>query len=149
VQDRYRRGPWTLSAGLRWDHYSLVTRDAGVSPRFALAYFAKTLGLVLHANYDRAFEEPPVENLLLASSTSVLRLGNQVTQFPVPLSRGDFAEVGVSKLVSEHLRIDANAFLKNTRNFIDDDLLLNTGVSLPTAFTRASIYGAELKLDMP
>lgn len=149
VQDRYHHGPWTLSAGLRWDHYSLVTHDSGLSPRLSAAYYAKPLGLVLHASYDRAFEEPPVENLLLASSTSVLRLGDEVTHLPVPLSRGDFAEAGVSKLFSQHLRVDANAFLRNTRNFIDDDLLLNTGVGLPTAFTRASIYGAELKLDMP
>jgi len=149
VQDRYRHGPWTLSAGLRWDHYSLVTQDSGLSPRLAAAYYAKPLGLVLHASYDRVFEEPPVENLLLASSTSVLRLGDEVTHLPVPLSRGDFAEAGVSKLFSQHLRIDANGFLRNTRNFIDDDLLLNTGVSLPTAFTRASVYGAELKLDVP
>ena len=149
VQDRYRRGPWTISAGLRWDRYSLLAQDSGVSPRLALAYYSKPLGLVLHASYDRAFEEPPIENLLLASSTSVLRLGNEVTHLPVPLSRGDFSEGGISKLFSQHLRIDLNAFLRNTRNFIDDDLLLNTGVSLPTAFARATVYGAELKLDMP
>jgi hypothetical protein len=148
VQDRYRHGPWTLSAGLRWDRYSLVAQDSAFSPRLALAYYSAPLGLVLHASYDRVFEEPPIENLLLAGSTSVLRLSSQAAQFPVPLSRGDFAEAGVSKLITAHARLDAKAFLRNARNFIDDDLLLNTGVSLPTAFARASIYGAEVKVDV-
>jgi outer membrane receptor for Fe3+-dicitrate len=148
VQDRYHRGPWTLSAGVRWDRYSLVTGDSAFSPRLALAYHFAPLGLVLHASYDRVFEEPPIENLLLANSTSVLRLSSAATQFPVPLSRGDFGEVGFSKLATPHARLDAKAFLRNTRNFIDDDLLLNTGVSLPTSFARATIYGAEAKLDV-
>ncbi len=148
LQDRYHRGPWTLSAGLRWDRYSLVTQDSALSPRVALAYYSAPLGLVLHASYDRVFEEPPIENLLLASSTSVLRLSSNATLFPVPLSRGDFAEAGVSKLLTSRTRLDAKAFLRNARNFIDDDLLLNTGVSLPTSFARASIYGAEVKVDV-
>jgi len=149
AQDRYRRGPWTLSAGLRWDHYNLVEADSALSPRLSAAYCFAPLGLVAHASYDRAFEEPPTENLLLASSISVLRLGSEVTNLPVPLSRGDFAEAGVSKLFASRLRLDAKAFLRNTRNFGDDDLLLNTGVSLPVTFSRASVYGAELKLEMP
>ena len=149
MEDRYRHGPWTFSAGLRWDRYSLLAQDSAFSPRLALAYYSARLGLVWHASYDRAFEEPPVENLLLASSTSVLRLGNEVSQLPAPLSRGDFGEVGISKLIASKARLDANAFLRNTRNFFDDDLLLNTGISLPTAFAHASIYGAELKFEVP
>jgi outer membrane cobalamin receptor len=149
AQDRYTYRGWTLSAGLRWDHYSLLVHDSAFSPRLALAYHSNRLGLVVHASYDRAFEEPPIENLLLASSTSVLRLSNSIAHFPIPLSRGDFADAGISKLLASRFRLDLSAFLRNTRNFIDDDLLLNTGVSLPTAFNRASIYGAELKLDLP
>ena len=78
-----------------------------------------------------------------------MRLGDQVTQLPIPLSRGDFGEFGISKLFLAHLRLDASIFLRNQRNFSDDDLLLNTGVSLPTSFARSSIYGAELKTEVP
>ncbi len=149
VQDRFRFGRWTLSAGVRWDRYSLLAQDSAFSPRVSVAYHAVPWNLVLHASYDRAFEEPPIENLLLASSTSVLRLSREAAQLPVPLSRGDFGEAGLSKLFGERLRIDAKAFIRNTRNFIDDDVLLNTGVGLPFSFARASIYGGEVKLDMP
>ena len=149
AEDQYKRGGWTFSYGLRWDTYSLATRDSGFSPRLALAYYAAPLGIVVHASYDRVLNESPQENILLASSASVLRLGRQVRQLPIPLSRGDFGEFGISKLFLGHLRLDASTFLRNQRNFSDDDLLLNTGVSLPTSFARSSIYGAELKTEVP
>jgi hypothetical protein len=148
LQDRYQRNGWTISAGLRFDRYRLLTTDAAISPRLSVAYHAAPIGAVFHASYDRVFEEPPVENLLLASSTSVLRLGTEARALPIPLARGDFAEAGVSKLFGSALRIDASTFLRNTRNFIDDDVLLNTGVSLPASFARASIYGAEARIEL-
>jgi hypothetical protein len=35
------------------------------------------------------------------------------------------------------------------KNFADDDVLLNTGVSFPIAFDRAEIHGTDVKLDIP
>ena len=37
VQDQIRSGPWTVNAGLRWDHYRLVVEDNAFSPRLAVA----------------------------------------------------------------------------------------------------------------
>ncbi len=36
VQDMIRLGKWTISAGLRWDHYQLVVNQNAVSPRLRL-----------------------------------------------------------------------------------------------------------------
>jgi len=44
------------------------------------------------------------------------------------------------------LRLDANVFRRNFRNFADDDVLLDTGVSFPIAFNKARIFGEELRL---
>ena len=35
VQDQIRLGKWTVSAGLRWDHYQLLVNENAVSPRLA------------------------------------------------------------------------------------------------------------------
>ncbi len=140
IQDLAKRGPWTLSAGLRWDRYSLVTRESGLSPRLGLAYFLAPARLILRASYDRAFEVPAVENLLLAS-----RPGGT----PVPASRGDFYQAGFAKSLFGRLRLDANWFARRIRNFGDDSLLLNTGVSFPIAFARARISGFEASLALP
>ena len=37
IQDRIRLNNWTISAGLRWDHYQLVVNDQGIQPRFSVA----------------------------------------------------------------------------------------------------------------
>ena len=36
VQDLIRLGNWTLSAGLRWDHYQLLVNQNAVSPRLSV-----------------------------------------------------------------------------------------------------------------
>ena len=70
IQDTIRRGPLTLSAGLRWDRYDFVVHENAFSPRLGFAW-APTADLVLRASYDRVFQTPAVENLLLASSPDV------------------------------------------------------------------------------
>ena len=64
-------------------------------------------------------------------------------------SLGSFDEVGITKGFAGKLRIDANLFRRDFRDFADDDLLLNTGVSFPIAFTTGKIQGEEVRLEIP
>src|SRR5213078_5286018 len=75
-------------------------------------------------------------------SPSVLRL-------PVRPGRGNFYEGGVTKAFFGKLRLDANVFRRDFRRYSDDDVLLDTGVSFPIAFTKARIFGEEIRLDVP
>ncbi len=68
VQDLIRLGNWTVNAGLRWDHYQLLVNQNAVSPRLAVSRYFPTLGLNLHGSYDRIFQTPSFENILLSSS---------------------------------------------------------------------------------
>jgi hypothetical protein len=149
VQDTIHLGNWTASLGLRWDHYRLVVRDNAVSPRLGIARSIDSLGMVLHASYDRIFQTPAMENLLLASSAQIAALNSDVLRLPVKPSLGNYYELGASKQFANTLRADVNYFRRDVDNFADDDLLLNTSVSFPIAFRRASIYGAEAKLEVP
>ena len=149
VQDEMRLGPWTVNAGLRWDRYHLVVDDSRFSPRLAAAWSWPAASLVVHASYDRVFQTPAVENLLLASSPAVDALSSQVARLPVRPSAGDFFEAGVSKALRGVARVDGSWFYRRMRNFADDDLLLNTGVSFPIAFRRADVRGVELRLGVP
>jgi len=149
VQDQIRYHSLTINAGVRWDHYRLMVNEQGASPRLAVAWQVPGAGLVLHASYDRAFETPAIENLLLASSGSLLSLNNAGLILPVRPSRGNFYEAGFAKSVFGHLRLDGSYYRRDIRNFADDDLLLNTGISFPIAFASATIYGFEAKLEIP
>jgi len=114
-----------------------------------VAYYWPAAGLVLRASYDRVFQTPAFENILLASSAAVDSLNDNVLRLPVHPSRGNFYEAGLAKGILGRLRVEANYFRRTMDDFADDDLLLNTGVSFPIAFRRAEIYGAEVKLEIP
>jgi hypothetical protein len=149
VQDRVRLGNWTLSAGLRFDHYRLLVDESAVSPRLGVAWFWPKADLVLRASYDRVFQTPAFENILLASSPAVASLSGDILRLPVQPSRGNFYEGGLSKGLFGRIRLDANYFYRYMDNFADDDVLLNTGVSFPIAFRKARIHGVEAKLEIP
>src|SRR5580704_9971548 len=68
VQDQVRIGEWNVSAGLRFDHYGFAVNESAWSPRLGVSRFVSSLSLLLHASYDRVFQTPAMENLLLASS---------------------------------------------------------------------------------
>jgi len=148
VQDQIRHGPWTVNAGLRWDRYALVVDEHAFSPRLGVAWAPPGTDLVVRASYDRAFQTPAVENLLLASSPAVDTLSADVVRLPLRPSRGNFLEAGVSKALARVVRVDASYFVRTMNNFTDDDLLLNSGVSFPIAFRRALIRGAEIKVGV-
>ena len=149
VQDQIRLGHWVISAGLRWDHYQLIVNQNAFSPRISVSHYFKRSGLVVHATYDRIFQTPSFENILISSSPTIVSLSDQVLRLPVEPSHGNYYEVGASKVFFGNLRADVNYYLREVNHFADDDQLLSTAVSFPIAFRRASIYGAEAKLEVP
>ena len=144
-----RLGAITLSAGLRFDHYRLKVEESAWSPRLSGSWFVAPALLVVHGSYDRTFETQPVENLLLSSADLVDALGGEGRQLELRPSRGHFFEVGVSKSVRDRVRLDANYFVRQARNMTDDELLLNTSVSFPIAFSKATVTGFEARVDVP
>jgi len=123
-----------------------VVSESAWSPRVGVSRYFDRWKMLLHASYDRAFQTPAMENLLLASSAEVDSLSPEVLRLPVRPSRGNYFEGGVSQALFGNLRLDASVFRRNFRNFADDDLLLDTGISFPIAFDRARISGEEVRL---
>jgi outer membrane cobalamin receptor len=149
VQDLIRLGNWTVSAGLRWDHYQLLVNQNAVSPRLGVSRYFRSADLVVHASYDRVFQTPDFENILLSSSPQVVSLNPQVLRLPVEPSHGNYYEVGFTKGFFQKLRLDVNYFDRRVNNYADDDQLLDTAISFPIAFRKSNIYGAEGKVDIP
>ncbi len=149
AQDEIHWKHLTLSAGLRFDRYSLLVDQSAASPRAGAAYYWPWANIVFRASYDRIFQTPPFENLLVSSSPLVASLSGQVLRLPVRPARGDYYQAGFGRVFSQHIKIDGNFYWRGYRNYPDDELLLNTGVSFPITYARADIYGAEVKLDFP
>jgi hypothetical protein len=107
------------------------------------------VGLVLRASYDRIFSVPAIENVLLASINQLRFLGDSGGFLPLKSARGNYYEAGFSKSILGKFRLDGTWYRRDVDNFPDDNLLLNTGVSFPIAFSNAEVNGYEAKLDMP
>ena len=149
AQDQIHLGNWNVSAGLRFDYYAFVVHESAWSPRLGVSRYLPALNLLLHASYDRVFQTPALENLLLASSPEVDSLNPIVLRLPVLPARANFYEIGVTKSFWGSLRLNANVFRRDFRNYSDDDVLLDTGVSFPIAFANAQISGEELRIEVP
>jgi hypothetical protein len=149
AQDQVRLGRWNVGAGLRFDRYGFVVHESAWSPRIGVSRFVPALNLLVHASYDRVFQTPAIENLLLASSPLLDAISNSVLRLPVRPGRGNFYEGGVTKAFLGKLRLDANIFRRDFRQYSDDDVLLDTGVSFPIAFAKARIFGEEIRAEVP
>ncbi len=150
VQDLIHLGNWTINAGLRWDHYQLVLNRQAVDPRFAISRYFPSVNVVLHFSYDRVFQTPSFENLLLSSSPEVESIDPEnFLRLPVEPSEGNYYEAGVTKVFSNKMRLDANYFRRLVANYADDDQIDNTTISFPIAFRKSIIYGAETKIEVP
>jgi len=149
VQDQIRLGKWNVSAGLRFDHYGFVVNESAWSPRIGISRYISSLNLLVHGSYDRVFQTPAMENLLLASSSQLDSVSSLVLKIPVRPGRANYYEVGFTNSLAGKLRIDGNVFRRDFHNFPDDDTLLDTGISFPIAFSTAEIYGEEVQIGVP
>ena len=89
-----RLGRWTLERGVALGPLPPGGRSQRVESRLGIAWYWPRADLVLHASYDRIFQTPAAENILLASSTAVAALNPEVLRLPVEPSHGDFYEAG-------------------------------------------------------
>lgn len=149
VEDQLHRANWNLGLGVRYDHYQFVVNESAVSPRVSVSHYFSSGGILLHASYDRVFQNPAIENLLLASSPELNEISSLVVRLPVRPARANYYEFGLTKGVGGKLRFDANVFRRDFRNYSDDNTLLNTGVSFPIADSSAWVEGVEGKLELP
>jgi hypothetical protein len=151
VQDQIRLKNWTINAGLRWDHYQLILNRHAVDPRIAISRYFPAADLLLHFSYDRVFQTPSFENILLSSSPQAEAIdpspGNVLRQ--VEPSEGNYYEAGLTKVFYGKTKVDVNYFRRLVANYADDDQIDNTTISFPIAFKKAVIYGAEAKVELP
>ncbi len=150
AEDLIHLGPWTVDAGLRWDHYQLLLNRNHFSPRLSISRYFPALAMTAHFSYDHVFQTPTSANLLLSSSSAVQSINpSNFYRLPVQPSIGNYFEVGFSKGLFSQLRLTGDFYRRYESNFADDDQIDNTGVSFPIALDRASIYGSDDQLSLP
>ncbi|MGH9679365.1 MAG: TonB-dependent receptor domain-containing protein, partial [Candidatus Acidiferrales bacterium] len=149
AEDQLKLGNWNITAGLRFDQYKFAVSQSAWSPRLGISRFISSLNLLVHFSYDRVFQTPAMENLLLASSPKADVFSSVVLQLPVQPARANYFEIGFTKPFAGKLRVDGNVFRRDFRDFSDDNVLLDTGISFPIAFSTATVFGEEIQISVP
>ena len=153
IRDQIDWGPFVLDLGLRFDRYAMVVRESQLQPRVGLAYHLRRTGTVFRASYNRNFQTPPNENLLLANSPSSARLAQPEVQrtlsggvVPIQTQRQNVYEAGLQQELGRRLSVDAAFYHKNSSNAQDNDNFLNTGIIFPTSLAFSRVNGVETRI---
>jgi TonB dependent receptor/Carboxypeptidase regulatory-like domain len=156
VQDQVRLGRFALSLGLRYDNYRFLVRGNQLQPRVGMSFYLQETGTVFRASYNRTYQTPPNENLLLSNSeeSSVLvpphvrqTLGGALIR--IRPERQNVYEVGVQQAIGRHASLNGSFYHKDSTDMQDNDNFFNTGIIFPTSLNRSSVNGAELRLAVP
>ncbi|MBD0371660.1 MAG: TonB-dependent receptor [Pyrinomonadaceae bacterium] len=154
VQDRFSPARnLTLDLGLRYDNYRVVISDFNFSPRIGLAYFIPRTQTTLRASYNRLFQTPPAENLLLASSVEAAAIspiavlqGVTVVR-PILPDKENVFELGAQQQLSRYLRMNLTLYQKRITNFADKDQFIETGIIFPISIASGRVTGEEIRIE--
>lgn len=154
VQDRFAAFKnFTLDVGIRYDNYKLLVAEQALSPRLGVAYYIPRSKTTLHASYNRLFQPPPAENLLLASSVEAARISpiaviqGVTTLEPIQPDKENVFEVGAQQLLSRYLRASLTLYQKRIQNFSDKDQFFESGVIFPIAVSSGRVTGEEVRIE--
>jgi len=144
AEDRITTEDWTISGGLRYDLYDLLAAESGLSPRINLAYRASDQ-LTLRASYNRIFQQAPLENYLVSSSSEAASITGASQNIVQPEQSNNF-ELGADYQFSRYWSLDASGYYKSVTNMLASFELGNSGIFFPANIKNGTIYGGELEL---
>jgi outer membrane receptor protein involved in Fe transport len=154
VQDRFTvLKNLTLDLGVRYDNYRLLISEQALSPRVGFAYYIPKTQTTVRASYNRLFQPPPAENLLLASSAEAAAisplsvLAGVTTVLPILPDKEHVFEVGAQQLLTKYFRLNLTVYQKRIENFSDKDQFFETGVIFPITIAAGRVTGEELRLE--
>ena len=154
VQDRFAiYKNLTLDLGIRYDNYKLLISEQALSPRLAIAYYVPKTQTTFRVSYNRLFQPPPAENLLLASSTEAAAIsplaviqGITTVNSILPDKENSF-EAGAQQLLTKMFRLNLTVYQKRIENFSDKDQFFETGVIFPISISSGRVTGEEVRLE--
>ena len=156
VQDSIRWDRLTTSLGIRFDEYRFIVTGRQLQPRVGVAWSFPSTDTVLRASYNRNYQTPPNENLLLSSSEAASRLAPQSVRdalggayVPLQPEQQDVVEVGLQQALFGRLSLDLAAYRKYSKDQQDNNNFFDTGIIFPTTLKAIRATGLEARLTLP
>ena len=155
VQSTLRFGDLSLNLGVRHDEYRFLVTGRQIQPRLGVSYRVAGRDLVLRASYNRNYQTPPNENLLLSNSEAASRLAPSSVREalggayrPIRPERQDVYEVGAQVSVGGLMTIDGAAYRKLSTDQQDNNNFFDTGIIFPTTLKSIRVTGVEARVTL-
>jgi hypothetical protein len=156
AQATLRWQPVTLTLGVRHDAYRLLVSGQQAQPRIGVAYQLPGQGGVVRASYNRNYQTPPNENLLLSNSPEAAALAPASvrdalggTYRPIQPERQDVIEAGYQRALGRLATLDVAVYRKQSIDQQDNNNFFDTGIIFPTSLAALVARGAEVRLTVP
>ncbi len=153
VQSTLAAAGFSFNLGLRYDEYRFLVAGRQLQPRVGVAYTLPGGSVVVRGSYNRNYQTPPNENLLLSSSEAASRLAPASVRDalggayrPIRPERQDVLEAGVQTTIGGWSTIDGSVYYKRSTDQQDNNNFFDTGIIFPTTLRGIDVRGAEARL---
>jgi hypothetical protein len=144
-----------LAIGLRHDTYAFLVDGSQLQPRVGVAYELPAGHGVLRASYNRNYQTPPNENLLLSSSPAAAALAPEGvkqalgrTYQPIRPERQNVYEAGFQRALRGVGSLDLSIYRKDSKDQQDNNNFFDTGIIFPTTLAAIRVDGAEMRVTL-
>ena len=147
ADDRLQPASWlALDLGIRLTRYGGLVNENAASPRLGGAVRIPRLNWTLHGYYAYYYQPPPLDSL---AGPALAFAQTQGYGF-IPLSgeRDIQHDIGVTVPV-RGWTIDTDNFHTSARNFLDHDVIGDSGIFIPLTDLGAVISGTEVTIRSP
>jgi hypothetical protein len=155
VQSTLRGRGVALALGLRHDTYAFLVNGQQLQPRIGVAYELPAGQGVLRASYNRNYQTPPNENLLLSSSPAAAALAPEGVKEalgrayqPIQPERQNVYEVGFQRALRGIGNVDVSVYRKDSKDQQDNNNFFDTGIIFPTTLAAIRVEGAEMRVTL-
>jgi outer membrane receptor protein involved in Fe transport len=147
LEDQYRAAPWlTFDFGLRMTHYGGLVSENAADPRVGMAIRIPRLNWSLHGYYAYYYQPPPLDSLAGPSLQFAITQGYGF--IPLKGERDIQHDIGLS-IPLRGWEVDLDTFHTSARNFLDHDVVGNSGIFIPLTDLGAIISGNEATIRSP
>jgi len=147
LEDQYKAARWlTLDLGIRFTHYAGLVNENAADPRIGAAIRIPRLNWTLHGYYAYYYQPPPLDSLAGPSLQFAIAQGYGF--IPLHGERDIQHDIGLSIPV-RGWALDVDSFHTSARNFLDHDVIGNSGIFIPLTDLAAIISGTEVTIRSP
>jgi outer membrane receptor protein involved in Fe transport len=147
LEDQYKVTSWlTLDLGIRLTHYGGLVSENAADPRLGGAIRIPRLNWTLHGYYAYYYQPPPLDSL--AGPALDFAVAQGFGFIPLQGERDIQHDIGLN-IPLHGWSLDVDYFHTSARNFLDHDVIGDSGIFIPLTDLGAIISGTEVTLRSP